>query len=340
VTQTPAPAARPIVPRVDLVNVLEYEAQAARRLTPGVLAQIAGGDRAAFERMIIRPRMMVPAVDLDLSLTLFGVSHFAPIIVAPVANQQQFHADAERATIKGASAARAAVVISSRTSTPVEELVSAATSPVWYQVFATEANAQAQVARAVKAGCRAVVVTVGAMPAAGGRVVAASGTREWDAVSAIKKDAGVPVIVKGVTTTQATARALERGADGIVVSNYGALIGGVTTAAVASLSGVVAAAAAKVPVFLDGSLRRGTDVLKALALGATAVLVARPVMWGLAAYGAEGVQGVVEMLQTELGRYMAMSGTPTLKAIHPGMVRTDRPPASRLTRPAGARSTP
>jgi len=338
--QTPAAAARPPVPRAELVNVLEYEPQAARRLTPAVLSQIAGGDRTAFDRMIIRPRMMVPATDLDLSLTLFGASHFAPLIVAPIANQRQFHADAESATVKGASAAKAAVVISSQTSTPIEELRATATSPVWYQVFATETDAVAQVERSVKAGCAAVVVTVGAATASGGRVVASSGAREWSAVDAIKKTANVPVIVKGVSTRQAADFALQHGVDGVVVSNYGGLLGADKTAAISALPAVVAAVGGKFPVFLDGSVRRGTDVLKALALGATAVLVGRPVMWGLAAYGAEGVQGVVEMLQTELGRYMAMSGTPVLQQIHAGMVKTDRAQASSPTPQAGAQSRP
>ena len=317
--QAPAPMA--LVPRVDLVNVPEYELQAARRLTAATQARIAGGDRAAFERMTLRPRMMVPAVDLDLSLTLFGDTHFAPILVGPVANQREFHADAEQATVKGAAAAKAAVVISSQSSIPLEALAPSAATPLWFQVFASEEGAAGKVEYAVKAGCRVVCVTVGASPVAGGRVTTSAAARDWEAVAALVRASSVPVVVKGVSSADAATRAIETGARGVVVSNYGGLVGSEKGAAVAALATVYKAVAGKAPIFIDGSLRRGTDILKALALGATAVFVARPVMWGLAAYGAEGVQSVIEMLQTELGRYMAMTGAPTLKMINAGMVK-------------------
>ena len=310
-----------MVPRTDLVNVPEYEAQSARKLAPAAQARIAGGDRAAFERMTIRPRMMVPATDLDLSLQLFGDTHFAPIIVGPVAHQREFHPDAEAATVKGASAAKAAVVISSQSSLPIDSLPAPAGTPMWFQVFASEADALAKSERAAKAGCRAVCVTVGAVPPTDGRVTGAAPAQQIDAIGAFVKSSSVPVLIKGITTPQMALLAIGAGARGLIASNYGGLVGSSRSSAIEGLPAIVQAVGGKVPILLDGSIRRGTDILKALALGATAVLVARPVMWGLAAYGAEGVQGVVEMLQTELGRYMAMSGAPALKMVGPGMVK-------------------
>jgi 4-hydroxymandelate oxidase len=125
----------------------------------------------------------------------------------------------------------------------------------------------------------------------------------------------VPVLVKGVTTVDAAKAALQQNVQGIIVSNDGGLAAPRGDALVLQLSAIVDAVAGKVPVLVDGSFRRGTDILKALALGAQAVAVGRPVMWGLAAYGAEGVQGVIEMLQTELARYVAMCGKSNVKML-------------------------
>ena len=163
------------------------------------------------------------------------------------------------------------------------------------------------------ARCRAICVTVGAVPAIGARRVATVAKVDWAAVAALKRASRVPVMVKGIATPEAAKLALQQGVDGIVVSNYGGLAGSRTEALILALPKIVDAVSGRVPVLVDGSFRRGTDILKALAFGAQSVLVGRPAMWGLAAYGAEGVQGVVEMLQTELARYMGMCGQSNLK---------------------------
>lgn len=315
--QREAPPA--LAPREGLVNVLEYEAQARLALSPGAFASIAGGDRAAFDRITLRPRMLSPAVDLDLGLTLFGHTLFAPIIVGPVANQARFHADGERAMVAGASAANAAVVMSSRSSVPLTEVSLQAAAPIWFQVFGNDAAAATKAANAVNAGCTLICVTVGVAPAVGGNWIAAP--PDWAVVAAIAREVSVPVAVKGVVTPADAKMALASGAQGLIVSNHGGMGGASTGALILSLAPIVDAVAGKVPVLADGSFRRGTDILKALAFGARAVLVARPVMWGLAAYGADGVQGVLEMLQTELARYMAMCGRPTLAALDRSTVR-------------------
>ena len=303
-------------PRAELVNTLEYEEQAKRRLPPAVFAQIAGGERESFDLITLRPRLLVPTVEMDLGVTLFGDRLFAPLVVGPIADQRRFHADGELATARGASAARAVMVVSSRSSVPLPEIAAQAGATLWYQVFASDPAAESQIHAAVDAGCRAICVTVGAAPPVGGaRGVATVAKVDWAAVAALKRTSKVPVMVKGIATPEAAELALRQGVDGIVVSNYGGFAGSRTAALILTLPKIVDAVAGRAPVLVDGSFRRGTDILKALAFGAQSVLVGRPAMWGLAAYGADGVQGVIEMLQTELARYMAMCGKPNVAAL-------------------------
>ena len=313
----PAPGVRPaepgsvrLAPRAELVNTLEYEEQARLKLAPAVYSLVSGGDRAAFDRITLRPRLLVPTLDMDLSVTLFGDKLFAPIVVGPIGNQRRFHPDGELATVKGASAARALTVVSSHSSVLPQEIEARAGTWLWYQVFASDAAARTQIQDAVKAGCRAICITVGAAPAPNGgrRGTATAAKTDWAAVDALKRGVSVPVMIKGITTPGAARLAMQHGADGIIVSNYGGRVGPGTDAPILALPQIVDAVDGKVPVLVDGSFRRGTDILKALAFGARSVLVGRPAMWGLAAYGADGVQGVVEMLQTELARYMGMCG--------------------------------
>jgi 4-hydroxymandelate oxidase len=335
VADTVAGAQRPraetaarLAPREQLVNVLEYGDQAKRVLGAAAYAMIAGGDRSAFDRITLRPRMMVPVLDLDLGVTLFGGALFAPILVAPIAQQTRFHPDGERATIRGAAAARAVTVVSSHSSIPIAELMTPRETATWYQVFANDAAAGAQARAAVAAGCTAICVAVGAPPAARGvRSAATAGKADWASLAALRRGVDVPVLAKGITTPEAAKRALTHDVHGLIVSSYG---GPDHEALILRLPAIVDSVEGKVPVLVDGGFRRGTDILKALAFGARAVLVGRPVMWGLAAYGADGVQGVVEMLQTELARYMAMCGKSTLAMLDRTVVRVHRAVPARM----------
>lgn len=313
----PAPA-----PFDELVNVLEFEAEAAKRLADDVARAIAGSDRAAFDRITFRPRMMVNCVDLSLAAELFGIPLFAPILVGPVADQRRFDPEAEAATALGAAAAKSAMVVSRRSSVPVASL-SKAGAPLIYQLFADDSAAalRAQAADAEQAGCRAIILTIGAD---GTRDRRPTG-RDWAALETLRASTTLPVAAKGVTTSADALAAIARGAQALVVSNYGHADAPGRPAALDALPAVVAAVGPDVPVLVDGGVRRGTDIMKALALGARAVLVARPVMWGLAAYGAGGVQAVLELLQTELARVMGCCGTPTLAAITPAVVKVHRP---------------
>jgi 4-hydroxymandelate oxidase len=305
-------------PPAELVNVFEFEEVALTALPGTAFEAIAGSNRAAFDRMTFRPRMMVPTVDLDLTVDLFGHRHFAPIVVGPVAAQRQYHPDGELATVRGASAANAGVVVTSRSSVALEDLAAAAATPLWYSVYGGLADA-GQVRAAVAAGCRAVCITAGGphdLPARG-----ASDPRvDWTAVDRIRAGLEVPVLIKGVMTPEDARRAIERGVQGIVVSDHGSGTAG-GLAPIEVLASIADAVEGRAAVLIDGGFRRGTDILKALVLGARAVLLARPVMWGLAAYGAEGVQLVIEMLQTDLARNMASLGAPTLASLTRSLVR-------------------
>ena len=313
---TPPPV---VVPRGDLVDVLEYEAQARLVLGTAKVAPILGSDRTITDRITLRPRMNVPTRDLDLTSTLFGDEHFTPIIVGPMADQKRFHPDGELATARGASAAKAAMVVSSDTSVPLAEIVQAATSPLWLQVTAKSPKMNDVLAQADAAKAKALIVTVNAGTSAD--APASLAHIDWAAVDAIVKATSLPVIVKGITHPADAKEAIAHGAKGVVVSNYHGGNAAALTGTLLLVAPVVQAVGDQIPVLVDGSFRRGTDILKALALGAKGVLIGRPVMWGLAAYGADGVQGVVEMLQTELARYMCMCGRPSLAAVDPSLVR-------------------
>jgi isopentenyl diphosphate isomerase/L-lactate dehydrogenase-like FMN-dependent dehydrogenase len=330
VTTRQASSARPrLTPYDELVNVLEFEAEAQRVLAADVFRSVSGSDRPPFERITFRPRLMVNCVNLDLTAEVAGQKLFAPIIVAPIADQQQFHAEGELPTIRGASAAKAALVVSARASMPIESLAKEATTPLFYQVFAADDAARntSRVHAAVEAGCKAVVVTIGSAD----KGARPPGRSDWQAVEAVRRAAAVPVVAKGILTPDDARTAIRIGAQAIVVSSYGHPGTPGRPAPLDVLADVVDAVEDRIDVLVDGGFRRGSDIMKALALGARAVLVGRPVMWGLAAYGADGVQAVLEMLQTELGRVMGCCGTPSLAAISRAHVKVHAPVAPGRT---------
>jgi 4-hydroxymandelate oxidase len=297
--------------RDDLVNVLEFEEPAKLALSAPAYATIAGGDRSGFDRITFRPRMMVPTLDLDMSVEILGERHFTPIIVGPVADQHRYHADGELATVRGASAARAAVVVSSRSSVPIPGLASHAKTTLWISVYA-DADARKQIDQAIAAGCKAVCIA--SEPAA---------RPNWKRIETIRRGLDAPIIVKGVMTTQDAKTAVDQGVKGIVVSDHGGADEDRTTP-IDVLGSIVDTVAGKAAVLADGGFRRGSDIAKALALGAQGVLLARPVVWGLAAYGADGVQGVLEMLQGDLARNMGALGAPNLTSLTRATIRVHR----------------
>jgi 4-hydroxymandelate oxidase len=300
------PALPPVLaPQADLVNVFEYERQARLVLAPSKLAPLLGSDRSVTDRITLRPRANIPTRDLDLTSTLLGDQHFAPIIVGPIADQKRFHAEGEVATARGASAAKAAMVVSSDASMPLAAIAQAATTPLYLQVYARSPKLTNLLAEASAARAKAVFVTVNAGTSASGPATPASARIDWAAVDA----------------------------RGVVVSNYRGGNAAALPGTLLLVAPVVQEVGDRIPVLVDGSFRRGSDILKALGFGAKGVLIGRPVMWGLAAYGADGVQGVVEMLQTELARYMCMCCRPSLASVNSSVLRVHAAlPAARTNR--------
>ena len=289
-------------------------------LSPDRFATVSGGARTSFDLMTLRQRLMVNALDLDLTTELFGYRMFAPIVVGPVSNQGELHSEGELATARGASAARTVMVVSRDSTHPIEQIAAETSEPLWYQVYADgDASATRDaVSMAVDAGCRVLCIAVGVSTARTPVGI------DWPAaVEGLRQAATVPVVVKGIMNPEDARKAIEHGAGGVVVSNHGGLVTGGGALPVDVLPAVADAVGGQVPVLVDGSFRRGTDILKGLALGATAVMLARPPMWGLAAYGAVGVQTVMELLQAELARNMAATGRPRIDLIEQTLVRFD-----------------
>ena len=297
-----------IAPVRELANTFEYEAMAQRSLSAAAFAEIAGSDRSALERITFRPRMMVNTMHLDLTTELFGQSMFAPILVGPSGGQKRFHAEGELATVRGASAAKTAMVVSSGASYPLKEIAAQSATTLWYQVHpGPDTAAQRRgIDEAVELGCKALCITVG-------------GT-DWTAIDRLRQGLRIPVVLKGIMSPEEARAAMGKGIEGIVVSSHGQPGSGMA-APIEVLPAIAEAVAGKVPILIDGSFRRGSDILKALALGARAVMLGRPPLWALAAYGSAGVQTMLEMLQTELARDMAMCGKPNPKSLDPAVVK-------------------
>jgi 4-hydroxymandelate oxidase len=320
-----------MAPLSELVNVFEVLEMARRKMPEHVYNTISGTNRAVLERMTFRPRLMVNVTKLDLSLELLGSTLFAPILIGPLWRQEAFHPEGEVAMARGAAAAKTLMVVSGRSSKPLPQIVEAAgQSPLWYQAYPdTDPLATAKACQqATKLGCKAVCVTVGVpyQADASSRKLQPAGSlnNTWETIDRIKQSVSAPLVLKGVLSPEEAAAAESKGAQAIIVSNHGGLYTSGFADPMEMLPAIAKAVDKKIPILVDGSFRRGTDILKALALGARSVLVARPPVWGLAAYGAEGVQAVLEMLQTELARSMAMCGKPTLASIDSALVRIHR----------------
>jgi isopentenyl diphosphate isomerase/L-lactate dehydrogenase-like FMN-dependent dehydrogenase len=194
------------------------------------------------------------------------------------------------------------MVVSSGASYPLKEIAAQSKTTLWYQVH-PEADAAAERRRideAVELGCKALCITVG-------------GT-DWSAIDRLRQGLKIPVVLKGIMTPEEARAAIGKGIDGIVVSSHGQPGSGMEPA-------IAEAVAGKAPILIDGSFRRGSDIMKALALGARAVMLGRPPLWALAAYGSAGVETMFGMLYAELGRDMAMSGKVNPKALGPDVVK-------------------
>lgn len=290
-------------PGDELVNTFEFEQQAQLALPPDLFERIAGGDREPFNRLTLRPRMNVPTLDMDLGIELWGQTLFTPIVIGPIAGLGLYHPEGERALIRGAVEAYTGVIVSSRSSVPFEDLAEVEAVPRWYAVYAEE-GAEEQARRATAAGAGAIFITVGLDPRAG----RAGLPIDWRRVDAIRGGLSVPVVIKGVRTADEAATAVQRGVQGVVVSHHGGMSANGEVPPILALPEVAEAVGGRVPVLVDGGIRRGVDVLKALIMGADGVLMGRPAAWALAAYGSDGVRWLLELVHEELARNFGMLG--------------------------------
>jgi 4-hydroxymandelate oxidase len=311
-----------IPPVQELINAAEFEGVAERKLDALTFAEITGSERSAFDRITFRPRLMNDTRQLDLSAQLFGQSLFTPILIGPLSRQKRFHPEGELAMARGASAAKALLVVSDDSSYPVDQIAAQAKTPLWYQISygPNVKEVRTRVERAIGAGCKALCVTMGGPTATSPPMAGV----DWKEIDRLSKGIGVPVVLKGVMSPEEALKAAASGAAGIVVSNYaGRSITGVASP-IEVLPSIVDAVGGKVQILIDGGFRRGGDVLKALALGAQGVLLGRPALWGLAAYGAEGVQTIVELIQSGFARDMAMCGKVNIKSVDRTVIKIHR----------------
>jgi 4-hydroxymandelate oxidase len=315
-------AAGRIPPVQELLNAGEFEAIAERKLDGRTFAEIAGSERNAFDRITFRPRLMIDSRQMDLSTELFGQSLFTPVLIGPLSRQKRFHPEGELAMVRGASAAKALMVVADRSSYPIDQIAAQAKTPLWYQVYEEPdmKEVRLRVERAVGAGCKALILTMGS-ETPGSTTTAGV---DWSAMDRLRKGINVPLVLKGVMNPEEALKAVASGAAGIVVSNYAARPVPGVASPIEVLPSIADAVGGKVPILIDGSFRLGSDVLKALGLGAQAVLLGRPALWGLAAYGAEGVQSVIELIQSGFARDMAMCGKVGVKSLDRSVVQIHR----------------
>jgi 4-hydroxymandelate oxidase len=324
-----------------LTTLDDYERAARERIPAPAWEYIHSGagdehtlrwNREAYSRIRLSPRVLVDVARVDTRVKLLGVELPHPILLAPVAAQSIAHPEAEVAVAQGARVAGAGMILSSYTSRTVEDVAAEAPVPLWFQLYMQERAATRElVARVAAAGCTAICMTVDT-PTLGARdrmsrsgfeypelpyrhVQPGDNGCTWDDVAWIRDATDVPLLLKGILHPEDAELAIQAGAAGIVVSNHGGRNLDTTPATIDVLARVADRVAGRMPVLVDGGIRRGTDVLKALALGATAVLIGRPYVYGLAVAGADGVTAVVGILKRELEQAMALTGRSSLDAL-------------------------
>jgi len=356
----------------DAINVFDFEPVARKNVPPAHFGYMASGiddevtlraNREGFLKFQLRPRRLVDVSKVDTSTEILGVRYANPIIIAPVGGQKSFHPDGEIAVARGARRGNHLMILSTATTSSVEEVTKERGAPVWYQLYATNKweVAKAFVLRAEKAGCPVVAVTV---DRSGGRnqetlfrlqrtdtrncdgchdrsslqanlkrrsmyegvdvsglTHTQSSNMTWDFLKRLRDTTKMKIVLKGILAYEDAALAAERGMDGIIVSNHGARSEDSGRSTIDALPEIVEAVRGRIPVLVDSGFRRGTDICKALAMGAQGVCIGRPYIWGLGAFGQPGVERVLELLRIELAAIMQQVGAPSIKGLTPALVR-------------------
>lgn len=351
------------------LNISDFEALARSRMEPTAFDYYSGGagdettlsdNIAAFDRYVLTPRVLVNAETVDLSVTIADTALRFPVMLAPTAFNRLAHEDGELAAARAAGGMGTAMICSTISTFPLEEIAQASTGPLWFQLYVYRDREVTRdlVRRAEAAGFQALVLTVDtprlgrrerdirnkfSLPpglsianlkrygdAKALRWAGASSFQEyvhalldgsltWESVEWLRSITKLPILIKGILSPEDATMASTLGVRGIIVSNHGGrqLDGAIAT--IDALGPVVDAAGA-MPVLLDGGVRRGSDVLKALALGAKAVLIGRPYLWALAADGESGVASALEMLRSELELAMALAGCADLESVKRSLI--------------------
>jgi len=355
----------------DALNVFDFELVARQKLPPAHYGYLATGvdddatllaNRTGFSKIQIRARRLVDVSRIDTSTELFGTTWKTPIVLAPVGSQKAFHADGEMASARAAGGRGHLQILSTGSTTSVENVTSAWRGPIWYQLYPTDTwrITQALVKRAERAGCPVLVLTVDLpfgrntetevrfrqsdtrqcaschQPGWAGYfrrkpmfdgldltgVSMAAPGLTWEVVRRLRDITKLKLVLKGIETREDAELAVRHGVDGIIVSNHGgrAQEGGRGT--IECLPEVVDGVQGKLPVLIDGGFRRGTDIFKALALGARGICIGRPYIWGLAAFGQAGVDKVLDILTRELVLMMRHAGTTSVGKIDRSFIAT------------------
>ena len=343
-----------VIPRPGAaVSIRDLESRARAALDPAVYDFFAGGagdevtlreNEAAFGRLGLVPRVLRGGGDRKLDVEVLGRLMPMPVVVAPTAFHRLAHPDGELATARAAAAAGVTMVVSMAATVAVERIAEAG-GDLWFQLYVQPDRefTERVVRRAEAAGCRALVVTVDS-PVHGrrerdlrnafldlppglacahleGRSIAFMADLAWRHLDWLRGVTSLPIVLKGVVHPDDARLAVGAGVDGLVVSNHGGRQLDSIPATLDLLPEVASAVEGRIPVLLDGGVRRGTDVLKALALGAAAVGVGRPVLWGLAADGQAGVTAVLDLLRDELSAALALCGHVSARDVGPDLVR-------------------
>jgi isopentenyl diphosphate isomerase/L-lactate dehydrogenase-like FMN-dependent dehydrogenase len=343
----------------DAVNVSDFEVQVRRRLTKLAHDYLAGGaddektilaNRQAFDVLKLRARRLVDVSEISTAVELLGQPLETPIILAPVGFLRPFHPQGELAVARAAASRQHLMIASTVSSYPIGEIVDAGKAPAWFQLYPTPDRGITRqlLASAEAAGCPVVVLTADTpvlgnresqieflrssllpTPAQLGNFADIDLTRgvtdpsmTWEMIGWLRSNANMKVVIKGIVTAEDAELCVEHGADALIVSNHGGRQEESLRGAIECLPEVVEAVGERIPVLVDGGIRRGTDIFKALALGARAVCIGRPYVWGLTAFGQAGVERVLDILDAELVRIMQLCGTPAIADITPSHVCT------------------
>jgi len=353
-------ASQAIATPADAIDIFDLEATAGQIIPTAHWGYLSTGvdadatlraNRTAFEKYLVRSHRLVDPPVVDTSVEILGRKWPTPIIIAPVGSQKAFHADGEIAVARAAKARNHLQLLSTVTSTAIEDVAEAREEPIWFQLYTMGGwhGVRSRLRRAEAVGCPVVVLTVdlsggtasrhtlarvarqdtrdcgvchsGDGPAARTKpmLVGADSGEEmhltWDFLDQLQQETSMKVFVKGIVTAEDAERCLEHGVDGIIVSNHGGRGDESGRGAIDSLAEVAAAVQGRTTLIMDSGIRRGTDIFKALALGADAIMVGRPYIWGLGSFGQAGVERALEILTNELQIAMRAFGTPSIADI-------------------------